>query len=113
MILRLGPDGDEELVVEREEKRGILLAITCVRVSPDERYLAYVVNTKKQEFLAGPREELLIRELTGGHEKRIARYGYMGNLIWSPDSQRLYFAGGEYSSDSAVRVVDVPAVFER
>ena len=113
MILRLGSDGDEQLLVEREEKAGVLLAIASVRVSPDERYLAYVVNTKKQEFLAGPREDLFIRDLKGARERRIAQYGYMSNLIWSPDSRRLYFAGGEYSSDSAVRVVDVPAVFER
>ena len=113
MILLLRQDGDEEVVVEREEKRGTLMSIASLRVSPDERFLAYVVDSKKQAFLAGPREELFIKELATGREKRIAKYGYMGNLIWSPDGDRLYFAGGEYSSDSAVRVVDAAATFAR
>ena len=111
MILRLQETGEEEVIVEREKKKRTMLTIASVRVAPDERYLAYVVDSKKQEFLAGPREELFIRELATGREKKIARYGYMGNLIWSPDGNRLYFAGGEYSSDSAVRVVDVAATF--
>jgi hypothetical protein len=113
MILRLEPDGDEELVVERQKKRGVLMSVVGIRVAPDERFLAYHVHSKKQAFLAGPKEELFVLELSTRREKRIARYGYMSNLVWSPDSQRLYFAGGEYSSDSAVRVVDVPSVFER
>lgn len=111
MILSLQEAGEEKVVVERQERKGTMLTIAGVRVSPDERYLAYVVHSKKQAFLSGPREELFIRELATGREKKITRYGYMGNLIWSPGSSRLYFAGGEYSSDSAVRIVDVTATF--
>jgi hypothetical protein len=35
----------------------------------------------------------------------------IGNLIWSAAGERLYFAGGGYSSDAAVRVVDVKEAF--
>ncbi len=112
-IYRITEVGDEQVVVEREKKGATMVGIAGIRVSPDARYLAYVVDSKKQAFLSGPQEELFIRELETGHEKRIAKYGFMSNLIWSPDSDRLYFAGGEYSSDSAVRIVDVAATFGR
>ncbi len=113
MILRLRAEGEEEVVVEREEKKGTMMIIAGLRVSPNERYLAYTVNSKKQAFLAGPRDEIFVMDLQTGKEIRVARYSYSGNLIWSPDSDRLYFASGEYSSDSAVRIVDVAATFGR
>ncbi len=112
-VLRVRDTGDKELVVDRRQSQGTMVAIAALRVSPDERYLAFVVHSKKQEFLAGPREELFIRDLQTGQEKLIASYGRMGNLIWSPAGQRLYFAGGGYASDSAVRVADVEAIFQR
>jgi hypothetical protein len=110
-IYRIAEAGTEQVVVEAPGKKGTHVIIEAIRASPNERYMAYVVDSKKQAFLSGSRNELFIRELASGREKRIAKYGYMGNLIWSPDSDRLYFAGGEYSSDSAVRIVDVAATF--
>jgi len=71
------------------------------------------VSSKRQELLAGPREELFIRDLVNGREKMVAKYGYMSNLIWSPNGERLSFPGGEYESDRAVRVVDVAATFPK
>lgn len=112
-ILRQREVGEDEVIVERKWRKRRLMAFACVRVSPDERYLAYVFDSKKMEFFAGHREELFIRELASGQERKIATYGSMSNLIWSPDSKRLYFAGGEYETDSAVRVVDVAAAFAR
>jgi protease II len=112
-IYRIAETGTEQVVAEAPGKEGTHVIIGAVRASPNELYLAYVVDSKKQAFLAGPRNELFIRDLATGREKKIAKYGYMGNLIWSPDGKRLYFAGGEYSSDSAVRVVDVAATFSR
>jgi len=109
MILRQCLEGEEEVVVDKEKKSGTHMSITCIRVSPDERYLAYVVRSKKQAFLAGPRETVYIRNLITNREAEIATYGYVGNLMWSPAGERLYFAGGGYSSDSAIRVVDVKA----
>jgi hypothetical protein len=110
-ILRVREDGEEELVVDRHQLKGTMVTIAALRVSPDERYLAYVVRSKKQEFLSGPREELFIRDLQAGNEKPIASYMAIGNLIWSAAGERLYFAGGGYSSDAAVRVVDVKEAF--
>lgn len=112
-IYRITGAGSENVIVEAPGRTRTHVIIGAVRASPNDRYLAYVVESKKQAFLAGPKNELFIRELASGREKRIAKYGYMGNLIWSPDGERLYFAGGEYASDSAVRVVDVAATFSK
>lgn len=111
LILRLGMRGDEEVIVEKEKRDGTLMTIECVRVSPDTQYLAYVLYSKRMAFLSGPRNELFVKELATGREKRIAKHGYMSNVAWSPDGERLYFAGGGYSSDAAVRVADIAATF--
>lgn len=110
-VLRVRENGDEEKIVDRHQKQGTMVAIAALRVSPDEKYLAYVVHSKKQEFLAGPREELFIRDLQTGDEKRVAAHGSMGNLIWSPRGERLYFAAGRIGSDGTVYVVDVESAF--
>lgn len=112
-IVRTREDGGDEVVVERQHKKGTFMTIMSVRVSPDERYLAYVVHSKKDGLMSGPREELFVKDLENGAEKRVATYAYMGNLIWSPMGERLYFAGGAYSSDSAVRVVDANMTFSK
>jgi Tol biopolymer transport system component len=88
-------------------KKRVMIMITNVRVSPDGRYLAYVVDSKKQEFLAGPKEQLFVRDLTSGREWKFATFMFISNLIWSPDGERLYFAGGGYETNGAIRVVDV------
>lgn len=110
-ILRVTEISDEEKIVDRHQKQGTNIVIAAIRVSPDERNLAYVVHSKKQEFLAGPREELFIRDLQTGDEKLVATHGSMGNLIWSPRGERLYFAAGGIGSDGTVYVVDVESVF--
>jgi hypothetical protein len=110
-IYRIAEVGTEQVVVEAPGKKRVHVVVGAVRVSPDERYLAYTVNSKKQAFLSGPREEVFIMDLGTGEEKRVAKHSYTGNLSWSPDGRRLYFAGGEYASDSAVRVVDAVATF--
>lgn len=110
-ILRVRENDSEEKIVDRHQKQGTNIVIAAIRVSPDEEYLAYVVHSKKQEFLAGPREELFIRELRTGDEKLVAVHGSMGNLIWSPRGERLYFAAGGIGSDGTVYVVDVESAF--
>lgn len=112
-VLRVRENSDEQLVVDRHQKQGTNIVIAALRVSPDDRYLAYVVHSKKQEFLAGPREELFIRDLQTGGEKRIASHGAMGNLIWSADGKRLYFAGGLLGGDGSGYVVDINGVFRK
>lgn len=110
-VYRITDAGKEEVVLEVPERGGVHVIIGSVRVSPNERFLAYTVDSKKQAFMSAPREVLFIRELATGREKRIAEYEDVGNLIWSPGGSRLYFAGGEYSSDTAVYIVDVGATF--
>lgn len=112
-ILRVRDGSEGEVIVERHQQQGTRVMISGLRVSPDQRYLAYIVRSKKQEFLSGPREELFIRELRTGEEKLITSYGSIGNLIWSPAGERLYFAGGGIASDGAVRIVDVAAAFSQ
>ena len=90
-----------------------MVTIASLRVSPDERFLAYVVHSKKQAFLSGPSEEIFVMDLGAGGEKKVAEHSYAGNLIWSPDGNRLYFAGGAYSSDCAVFIVDVATTFSQ
>jgi hypothetical protein len=110
-IVRIGENGGEELVVDRRQKQFALVTITALRVSPDERYLAYVVRSKPRELLSGPREELAIRDLQSKEEKQIASHGSVGNLIWSPRGERLYFAGGSVGGDGTAYVVDVGMAF--
>ncbi|HKW13279.1 MAG TPA: hypothetical protein VJS69_02220, partial [Candidatus Krumholzibacteria bacterium] len=112
-ILRVGENGDQTVVVERPQETGTMVAIATLRVSPDDRYLAYVVHAKKQAILAGPSEELFVRQLQTGKEERIASHGAMGNLIWSRDGERLYFAGSLLGGDGMTYVVDIERVFHK
>jgi hypothetical protein len=110
VIVRILEDGDETVIVERRQEIGVMVAIATLRVSPDEKYLAYIVHSKKQAFLAGPDEELFIRDLQTGREEKIASHPTMSNLIWSPDGARLYFAGSLLWGDGMAYVVDVKKV---
>jgi hypothetical protein len=102
-------DKAERPVVHVPSKAPVMNLVSCVRVSPDARLLAYVVDSKKPDLFAGPRDALFIRDLTSGHERKVAEYMYVSNLSWSRDGRRLYFASGEYDSDGGVRIVDVAA----
>jgi hypothetical protein len=110
-VYRLRGEGPQETLVELPAKKHVMISIVGVRVSPDERSLAYHVHSKKQAFLSGPREEIYILDLDSREEKRIGRYSSAGNLIWSRDSGRLYFAGRDFSNRAAVYVVDVAETF--
>ncbi len=111
MILHLSEDGEREVIVERPRKTGTLITIVSVRVSPNERYLAYGLHSKKQEFLSGPRQEIFVLDLNTREEKKVGTHSSVSNLIWSPDSKRLYFAGGAYDDYRGIYVVDVAATF--
>lgn len=66
-----------------------------IRVSPDERYLAYelTVNLKSGIPLPTTRHELYVLDLSTGKERRVpGDFRIMGNLLWSADSKRLYYA---------------------
>jgi hypothetical protein len=68
-ILRQREVGEDEVIVERKWRKRTLMSFGSVRVSPDERYLAYVVDSKRMEFFAGHRERLFIRDLSSGRER--------------------------------------------
>jgi hypothetical protein len=110
-IYRTREYGLKELIVERPSKKHVHIVISNVRVSPDERFLAYIVDSKKQSFFAAPQDEIFVIDLDSREEKRIGRYSSAGNLIWSRDGKRLYFAGSDSSDKAAVYVVDVAATF--
>ena len=103
----------KESPAEIERREGVKLTVRSVRVTRDERYLAYVVYYVKQSFLSSGHDELFIMDLGTGSLKRVAKHLFIGNVIWSPEGDRLYYAGAQYVSDAAVRVVDVPSTFSR
>jgi hypothetical protein len=110
-VYRLRGEGPQETLVELPAKKHVMISIVGVRVSPDERFLAYHVHSKKQAFLSGPREEIYILDLDSREEKRIGRYSSAGNLMWSRDGKRLYFAALDSSDKATVYVVDVAETF--
>lgn len=110
-VYRLRGEGPQETLVELPAKKHVMISIVGVRVSSDERFLAYHVHSKKQAFLSGPREDIYILDLDSREEKTIGTYSSAGNLIWSRDGKRLYFAALDSSDKAAVYVVDVAETF--
>jgi hypothetical protein len=86
-----------------------LYDINQVRVSPDETFLAYSADSKGKAHFLYPDDgtSVFIRHLSSGRETRVGRHGGVSNLIWSADSERLYYAG----SGSGVFCVDVASTF--
>lgn len=111
-IYRATGEGEQVMIEVPDLPLGIV-AIASVRVSPDGRYLAYVVYALREGFLAAPRNALFIRELGSRRERKIATYMDISNTTWSPDGERLYFAGGSNAGEAAVRIVDVAATFRQ
>ena len=108
-ILRIGPGGTEEVLLQRKQAFH-WTAISRIRISPDEEYLAYVVFSKLKSGVPLPGGEytVYVRRLETGAEKRIATHQDVSNLIWSADSRRLYFVGnGESGDDPAVYCADI------
>jgi hypothetical protein len=108
-IVRIGPDGAEEPVLERKRafRRTV---ISHIRVSPDETCLAFAVFSKLAAPLPlpGGHYDVYVRQLQTGVEKWVATHYHVSNLIWSSDSSRIYFAGnGEDGDDPAVYCVDI------
>lgn len=94
LIERVDPDGTRTIVLEK--KRMFKDAdIGDLRVSPNERYLAYVLTTHLKSPIPLPtlRDEVYVLDLEKGEELRVpGDFRITGNLIWSADSKRLYYA---------------------
>lgn len=82
-----------------------------MRVSPDERYLAYAV-TSVHKYIVTPyyKTVLKVMELRTGKSREIAQLRHIARPYWSGDSQRLYYSGKE-GDLSGVWVVDMKEVF--
>lgn len=87
----------EELVSIKSLRRfGMETDIFKLRVSPSGRYLAYSVGRSLETpFLPGSAwiEFLYVKDLETKHVVLLAARADLSNVIWSGDSQLLYFAG--------------------
>jgi hypothetical protein len=116
-------DGQSSREVLRREGPLKLYSIDQVRVSPDQTFLAYssFVNAKGHTMLPDYGTSLFVRHLPSGTERRVGRHLRVSNLIWSADSNRLYYAGSgfeRFGSDhtptrrgAGVFCIDVAASF--
>ncbi len=96
-IIKVTPGKEKETVVRNWSKRRFLMEMDFrgVRVSPNEKFLAYIFHRGLLDIGPGESGEdhLYLKELETGKEKRIVTRKYFGNLIWNSDSSRLYFSG--------------------
>ena len=113
MIVQFQTAGQPRTVVETQSDEAVFRTFTQVRVSPNERFLAYALYSKQQALFGGPREELFVMDLRSREVIRIGGSYMLGNLIWSPDGDRLYYAMRFDSRNASVYVAEVGAAFER
>ena len=105
-------DGDRDIVASHSS-RWFSLTIRALRVSPDERYLAYIMGKVLITPIPLPApDHVRIVDLETREEKRLPRkYGLMTNLVWSRDGTRLYF-GGINPDKGGIYVVTVKELFD-
>jgi hypothetical protein len=85
-------DSVQRVLANKRRFRDVM--VTSLLVSPDERYLAVVLNTNVRSPVPLPtmREELHVLDLATGEHRRVdGSYRIAGNLMWSEDSRRLYY----------------------
>ncbi len=92
-IDRMSTDGETErlLVLKRRFKK---TSIGAMRVSPNERYLAYTLGTNLRSAIPLPtlRDEVHVLDLHARVDRRVpGSFRVSGNLMWSQDSSRLYY----------------------
>ncbi len=91
---RVNPDGTTQrlLIFDRRFKKTY---IGEMRVSPNERYVAYTLGTNLRSAMPLPtlRNEVRVLDLHTRVDRRVpGSFRVTGNLMWSPDSRRLYYA---------------------
>jgi hypothetical protein len=114
-VYSLKPDGRVRTI--RKIRDTLLKSVTVeeVRVSPDERFLAYTTVAQLKAAVPTPymRAVVTVRELESRREVEVGRYRYVANLIWGRDGGHLYFIGGGDTDTVAVRIADIAGIFDR
>ena len=69
-----------------------------LRASPDERYMAYVIEVLPRVVVpfAG-RHEVFLKDTRTGHVSRVRDdYDYVSGILWDSDSRRFYYAAMDF-----------------
>ena len=87
---------------DKGKTRMILLSL---RVSPDQRFLAYFIWERKTflMFTGGP-TRLWVLDLRTGRKRGIASTRSFDSLVWSPDGEILYVSGWQEEVSGIYRV---------
>jgi hypothetical protein len=96
-----------ETVVAYPRSRFRNFDIVALRVSPNERYLAYGLFTELRAPIPLPDQavQLHVYDLLEKKDHKISSgYRYISNVSWSPDSRRFYFAGIQGKNRAVYRV---------
>ncbi len=94
VIERLSPGGPPVRIFEDRRKLHTVI-VDKMLVAPDESHLAFMLatNLKSPVPLPAIRHEVHVLDLKTGRDRRVsATYRVVGNLMWSGDSKRLYYA---------------------
>jgi hypothetical protein len=93
-IERLSP-GRSPVRIFEDRRKCHTVIVDKMLVSPDESHLAFmlVTNLKSAIPLPAMRHEMHVLDLMTGRDRRVpVTYRVAGNLMWSEDSKRLYYA---------------------
>jgi len=103
IVERVQPDGTGIRVFE--DRRTLReTGVIDLLVSPDEKYLAMVLESNLKSPVPLPTlvEELLILDLQSGKKRMVKRTLSIGTLMWSADSRRLYFGAANSANADGI-----------
>ncbi len=106
-IVRIDSTGSEVVVLKL--RRGWWKKhFVRIRVSPDERYIAYVIEeTSRIPFPFSGRCEVYLKDRMTGRTAQVRDdYNYVSAILWSSDSQRFYYAAIDYD-ESGIYLVNM------
>jgi hypothetical protein len=88
------------------------VALSMLRVSPDESYLAYVEGRSTALVLTPYHVDVLkVIDLASGKTRSICSFRYIQDLFWSTDGTRLFLAGSDQNSSNSAYVADIARAF--
>jgi len=95
-IIKTSPGKEDVVVIKAWPKKRFQMDVDFrgVRISPDERYLAYRFHRGLMDIFPGEggKTHLYLKDLETGKDVRLISMKSFGNMIWSSDSKRLYFS---------------------